>query len=43
MKKLKIRDGQNFKIHIEENIEEDNLFFHEYETIEGHLNEVWEI
>lgn len=43
MKKLKISDGQNFAIHIEEQIEEDNLFFHEYETAVKNLNNIWEM
>ena len=43
MKKLKISDGQNFEIHIEEQIEEDNLFFHEYESAVKNLNNIWEI
>ena len=30
MKKLKITDGQRFKIHIEKQITEESFFFHEY-------------
>lgn len=43
MKKIKISDGQNFVIHIEEQIEEDNLFFHEYEIAVKNLNNIWKI
>lgn len=43
MKKLKISDKQNFGIHIEECIEEDNMFFHEYEAAVKKLNNIWEI
>lgn len=43
MKKLKISDKQNFGIYIEQQIEEDNLFFHEYEIAVKKLNNIWEI
>lgn len=43
MKKLKISDKQDFGIHVEEFIEEDNLFFHEYESAVEKLNNIWEI
>lgn len=43
MKKLVISPRQNFGMHIEERIEEDNLFFHEYETAAKKLNNIWEI
>lgn len=41
MKKLKIRDGQNFQIYIEEKIEQDNFFYHEYEMAVKSLNDIW--
>ena len=31
MRKIKITEKQNFSIHIEDKIEEDSFFFHEYE------------
>ena len=43
MKKLKISDKQIFGIHVEECIEEDNMFFHEYEAAVKKLNNIWEI
>lgn len=43
MKKLKISDKQNFGIHVEERIEADNLFFHEYEVAAEKLNNLWEV
>ena len=41
MRKISILDGQNFGIHVEEEIKEDNFFFHEYEMAVRHLNEIW--
>lgn len=43
MKKLKIVDGQRFKIHIEKQISENSLFFHEYEIAVNSLNNIWNI
>lgn len=42
MKKLKISDTQRFTIHIEETIDEDNLFFHVYEIAVDNLNIIWD-
>lgn len=41
MRKISILDGQNFGIHVEEKIKEDDFFFHEYEMAVRHLNEIW--
>ncbi len=43
MKKLRITDGQRFKIHIEKQITEESLFFHEYEIAVNSLNNIWNI
>lgn len=43
MIKLKLSDAQNFKIHIEDKIERESLFFHEYETAAEHLNQIWQM
>lgn len=43
MKKLKIADGRRFKIHIEKQVSEDSLFFHEYEIAINSLNNIWNI
>ncbi len=43
MIKLKLLDAQKFKIHIEEKIRQDSLFFHEYKTAAGHLNQIWQM
>lgn len=41
MRKIKITEKQNFSIHIEDKIEEDSFFFHEYEIAVKHLNDIW--
>lgn len=41
MRKIKIAKNQSFQIHIEEKIERDNFFFHEYEMAVEHLNQIW--
>lgn len=38
MRKIKITEGQNFSIHVEEKIEKENFFFHEYEMAVKHLD-----
>lgn len=43
MIKLKLSDAQNFKIHIEDKIERESLFFHEYEIAAEHLNQIWQM
>lgn len=43
MKKLKLFEGQRFEAYIEEKINEDSLFFHEYEMAVNSLNNIWEI
>ena len=42
MRKIKITEGQNFSIHVEEKIEKENFFFHEYEMAVKHLNHIWD-
>lgn len=43
LKKLKLAKGQTFRIYIEENIQEDSLFFHNYEIAVNALNNIWRI
>lgn len=43
LKKLKLAKGQTFRIYIEENIQEDSLFFHHYEIAANTLNHIWRI
>ena len=43
LKKLKLSKGQTFRIYIEEDIQEDSLFFHEYEIAVNSLNNIWRI
>lgn len=42
MRKIKITEGQNFSIHVEEKIEKESFFFHEYEMAVKYLNNIWD-
>lgn len=42
MRKIRITEGQNFSIHVEECIKKENFFYHEYETAVEYLNRIWD-